>query len=69
MDLAGSERACDTQSNNKERRAEGAEINTSLLSLKECIRAMNEKGGHVPFRQNKLTMVLRESFMGGLDKS
>lgn len=69
VDLAGSERACDTQSNNKERRAEGAEINTSLLSLKECIRAMNEKGGHVPFRQNKLTMVLRESFMGGLDKS
>lgn len=30
---------------------------------------MDVKGGHVPFRQNKLTMVLRESFMGGLDKS
>lgn len=69
VDLAGSERACDTQSNNKERRAEGAEINTSLLSLKECIRAMDSKSGHVPFRQNKLTMVLRESFMGGLDQS
>ena len=71
VDLAGSERACDTQSNNKERRAEGAEINTSLLSLKECIRAMDQKTGHghVPFRQNKLTMVLRESFMGGFDKS
>lgn len=30
---------------------------------------MDSKSGHVPFRQNKLTMVLRESFMGGLDKS
>jgi hypothetical protein len=26
-------------------------------------------GGHIPFRQNKLTMVLRDSFMGGVDKS
>ena len=69
VDLAGSERACDTQSNNKDRRAEGAEINMSLLALKECIRSMETCGAHVPFRQNKLTMVLRDSFMGGIDKS
>jgi kinesin family member 2/24 len=45
---------------------EGAEINKSLLALKECIRAFDAKkkagkGGasiHVPFRASKLTMVL-----------
>lgn len=71
VDLAGSERAQDTQHNNKERRAEGAEINKSLLALKECIRAMDNKvsGGHIPFRQTKLTMVLRDSFIGDKNQS
>lgn len=63
MDLAGSERAQDTQSNNRQRRLEGAEINKSLLGLKECIRALDSKSGHVPFRASKLTMVLRDSFL------
>lgn len=69
VDLAGSERAQDCQSNNKDRQAEGAEINQSLLGLKECIRALDgqrgqaQQGTHVPFRQSKLTMVLRDSFM------
>jgi kinesin family protein 2/24 len=61
--LAGSERAQDTQSNNRQRRLEGAEINKSLLALKECIRALDSKSGHVPFRASKLTMVLRDSFL------
>jgi len=64
VDLAGSERAQDTLSNNDQRRKEGAEINKSLLALKECIRAMESTQGHVPFRQNKLTMILRDSFVG-----
>lgn len=69
VDLAGSERAQDTQHNNKERRKEGAEINKSLLALKECIRAMDHKEGHIPFRQTKLTMVLRDSFVGSKEQS
>lgn len=63
VDLAGSERAQDCQSNNRIRRLEGAEINKSLLALKECIRALDTKSGHVPFRASKLTMVLRDSFL------
>lgn len=63
VDLAGSERAQDTQSNNRQRRIEGAEINKSLLALKECIRAIDMKSSHVPFRASKLTMVLRDSFL------
>lgn len=67
VDLAGSERAQDTQSNNRQRRLEGADINKSLLALKECIRAFDAKRTstgeiHVPFRASKLTMILRDSF-------
>lgn len=69
VDLAGSERATETQSNNKSRLAEGAEINKSLLALKECIRALDARKTtgnpeqHVPFRTSKLTLVLRDSFI------
>jgi kinesin family member 2/24 len=50
VDLAGSERAQDIKSNNRERRLEGAQINKSLLALKECIRALNEgEKQHIPF--------------------
>ena len=69
VDLAGSEKAHDSQNNNKSRRSEGAEINTSLLSLKECIRAMDAGKKHIPFRRSKLTMVLRDSFISGKIKS
>ena len=72
VDLAGSERATETQSNDKNRLAEGADINKSLLALKECIRALDakKKGNieqHVPFRNSKLTLVLRDSFLGKAD--
>ncbi|XP_044738244.1 kinesin-like protein Klp10A [Chrysoperla carnea] len=67
IDLAGNERGADTSSANRQTRMEGAEINKSLLALKECIRALGRKGTHLPFRASKLTQVLRDSFIG--DKS
>lgn len=48
---------------------EGAEINTSLLALKEVIRSLEKKHGHTPFRGSKLTQVLKDSFVGKKKKS
>jgi len=45
-------------------RYEAAEINKSLLALKECICALTEKGAHLPFRDSKLTMILRDALIG-----
>ena len=63
VDLAGSERGQDTRSHNRQLRTESAEINKSLLALKECIRGLATNDAHVPFRASKLTMVLRDSFV------
>ena len=64
IDLAGSERAVDTIDTNKRTKIDGAEINKSLLALKECIRALDLEKRHKPFRGSKLTLVLRDSFIG-----
>lgn len=66
IDLAGSERGADTANCSRATRLEGAEINQSLLALKEVIRARARGGSmnHVPFRGSKLTQVLKESFTG-----
>ncbi|XP_060517031.1 kinesin-like protein Klp10A [Cylas formicarius] len=69
VDLAGNERGADTSLSTKVTRIEGAEINQSLLSLKECIRAMGRKSGYLPFRASKLTQVLRDSFVGANSKT
>lgn len=63
IDLAGSERAQTTQ-NRGQRLAEGACINRSLLALGNCINARARNSPFVPYRESKLTRLLRFSLEG-----
>ena len=66
VDLAGSERAANTK-NSGQRLVEGANINRSLLALGNCINALGEKGNKgnfVPYRDSKLTRLLKDSLGG-----
>lgn len=66
IDLAGSERAAAT-TNMGQRMVEGANINKSLLALGNCINSLCESGGavrHVPYRNSKLTRLLKFSLGG-----
>ncbi len=70
IDLAGSERASATQ-NMGNRMKEGANINKSLLALGNCINALcvaasrgRATGPHIPYRDSKLTRLLKFSLGG-----
>ncbi|RMZ78432.1 hypothetical protein DV738_g3852, partial [Chaetothyriales sp. CBS 135597] len=65
IDLAGSERASATK-NRGVRLMEGANINKSLLALGSCINALCDprKKNHVPYRNSKLTRLLKFSLGG-----
>jgi kinesin family member 18/19 len=65
IDLAGSERASATK-NRGERLTEGANINKSLLALGSCINALCDprRRNHVPYRNSKLTRLLKFSLGG-----
>ncbi|XP_031208434.1 kinesin-like protein KIF19 isoform X3 [Mastomys coucha] len=65
IDLAGSERASQTQ-NRGQRMKEGAHINRSLLALGNCINALSDKGGnkYINYRDSKLTRLLKDSLGG-----
>lgn len=70
IDLAGSERAATTE-NRGIRMLEGANINRSLLSLGNCINILSDstkKGAFVPYRDSKLTRLLKDS-LGGNTKT
>ncbi|KAF2289708.1 hypothetical protein GH714_038107 [Hevea brasiliensis] len=67
VDLAGSENI--SRSGAREGRArEAGEINKSLLTLGRVINALVEHLGHVPYRDSKLTRLLRDS-LGGRTKT
>ncbi|XP_002511996.3 kinesin-like protein KIN-8A isoform X1 [Ricinus communis] len=63
IDLAGSERALATDQRTL-RSLEGANINRSLLALSSCINALVEGKRHIPYRNSKLTQLLKDSLGG-----
>lgn len=66
IDLAGNEK---TLSNESKRFIEGVNINKSLLTLGKCLSILAEnKNSYVPFRDSKLTRILKES-LGGNSKT
>lgn len=67
VDLAGSENII--RSGVREGRArEAGEINKSLLTLGRVINALVEHSAHIPYRDSKLTRLLRDS-LGGKTKT
>ncbi|KAI3460070.1 hypothetical protein Pfo_016733 [Paulownia fortunei] len=72
VDLAGSERAKRTGADGT-RLQEGIHINKGLLALGNVISALGDdkkrkEGGHVPYRDSKLTRILQDS-LGGNSKT
>ncbi|KAF3324684.1 Kinesin-like protein NACK1 [Carex littledalei] len=64
VDLAGSERVAQTHAKGKTLE-EGCHINKSLLTLTTVIRKLSEnKSGHIPYRDSKLTRILQLSLGG-----
>lgn len=67
VDLAGNEKSHSNSLN--KRFIEGVNINKSLLTLGKCIKILAEKKNQfVPFRDSKLTRILKES-LGGNSKT
>lgn len=63
IDLAGSERGAATGCKGP-RFKEGASINKSLLALGNCINSLADGQKHVPYRDSKLTRILKDSLGG-----
>lgn len=63
VDLCGSERVKKSEVEG-ERKKEAININKSLSALKTVITALGSGSGHVPFRDSKLTWVLKDNIGG-----
>ncbi|CAL5990664.1 Kinesin-like_protein [Hexamita inflata] len=63
IDLAGSERLKRTNCEGQ-RMLEGCSINKSLLALGNCLSALCRNNSYVPFRNSKLTRILKETLSG-----
>ncbi|XP_026071976.1 kinesin-like protein kif7 [Carassius auratus] len=66
VDLAGSERVLKT-GNTGERLKESIQINSGLLALGNVIGALGDpkrKGTHIPYRDSKITRILKDSLGG-----
>ena len=67
VDLAGSERlkktmdSVDGPSADEITRKESMTINQSLTYLEQCVVALARKSQHVPYRQSKLTVILKDA--------
>ncbi|GIQ90781.1 kinesin-like protein [Kipferlia bialata] len=70
IDLAGSEygATAGVKVTIKQRR-EGQDINKALLALKECIRGMTSGAAYIPFRNSKLTMILKQHLQANDSKT
>ena len=64
VDLAGSEKLSKTGAQGQALK-EAQKINLSLTTLGRCIKALTSGGSeHVPYRESKLTLILKESLSG-----
>ncbi|KAL6734338.1 hypothetical protein Aduo_004887 [Ancylostoma duodenale] len=68
VDLAGSERVKESGAEG-DRFKEMTYINSALSNLQNCIRSQLNKNQHIPYRNSKLTMLLRDSLGAGNSKT
>ena len=68
VDLAGSERASASEGRDYMRLEEAKAINLSLSALGNCMSALAEGRGHIPYRDSKLTR-LPQGCLGGTSRT
>lgn len=68
VDLAGSERIAKTEAKGQQLR-EATCINQSLTCLGSCIKSLIQGHNHIPYRDSKLTFILRDALNGENSKT